>query len=187
MRAASVLTSGVFHALSTNDHRIMRSVHGWRAPRWIRMWMLCASRGGDGWLWYTLGAVILTFGGQQRFLAVGSATIAAALGVLLFLYLKRRIGRRRPCSIAPHCWSTLLPPDRFSFPSGHTITAFSVACSLSYYYANLAPGLLFCACSVAVSRIILGMHFLTDVLAGAMVGVVLACLSHYLLTLVVAG
>ncbi len=52
-----------------------------------------------------------------------------------------------------------LPPDQFSFPSGHTITAFAVAVSLSRFYPELATGLLFCALSIAASRILLGMHF----------------------------
>jgi len=34
---------------------------------------------------------------------------------------------RRTCAFEPHCRPTLLPPDQFSFPSGHTITAFAVA------------------------------------------------------------
>jgi undecaprenyl-diphosphatase len=63
-----------------------------------------------------------------------------------------------------------LPPDRFSFPSGHTITAFAVALTLSAFYPSLLPGLLFCAGSIALSRILLGMHFLSDVIAGAVLG-----------------
>jgi len=70
----------------------------------------------------------------------------------------------------PHCWSTLLPPDQFSFPSGHSITAFAVVVSVAFFYPVLMAGLLFCALSVAVSRILLGMHFLSDVVAGAAIG-----------------
>jgi undecaprenyl-diphosphatase len=136
--------------------------------------MLCATRGGDGWLWYALGAILLLFGGDQRFMAVGAASIAAGLGIALFLRIKKATGRKRPCAIEPHCWATLLPPDQFSFPSGHTITAFAVAVSLSRFYPELAPGLFFCAVSVAASRILLGMHFLSDVLAGAVIGTLLA-------------
>jgi len=160
--------------ISHRDHGLMRRVHRWPAPRWIRVWMLCATRGGDGWLWYALGLVLLLFGGEQRFLAVGSAALAAGLGIAIFLQLKRGFGRKRPCALEPHCWATLLPPDQFSFPSGHTITAFSVAVSLSGFYPELAIGLFFCAVSVAASRILLGMHFLSDVLAGAAIGTLLA-------------
>ena len=75
--------------------------------------------------------------------------------------------------LAPHCWTTLLPPDRFSFPSGHTITAFAVTASVGLFYPAVLPGLLFCAASVGLSRIMLGMHFLSDVLACAVIGTAL--------------
>jgi undecaprenyl-diphosphatase len=128
-----------------------------------------------------MGLIVVLFGGASRFVAVGTAGIAAALGIAVFLFLKKRTNRRRPCAIEPHCWSKLLPPDRFSFPSGHTITAFAVAVSLSAFYPSLLPGLLFCAASVALSRILLGMHFLSDVVAGALIGSSLACGSVCLL------
>lgn len=165
--------------ISHRDHRLMRRVNQWHAPRWIRIWMICATRGGDGWLWYAMGLLLLVVGGADRFRATASAGLAAALGSLLFLRLKKAAGRARPCAIEPHCWATLLPPDQFSFPSGHTITAFAVSISLSLFYPSLAIGLLFCAASVAASRILLGMHFLSDVLAGAAIGVVLACGSAW--------
>jgi undecaprenyl-diphosphatase len=132
--------------------------------------MICATRGGDGWLWWTLGDFVLAYGGRDRFAALGSAVCAVAVGIVLFLWLKRRIGRRRPCAIQPHCWADLLPPDQFSFPSGHTITAFAVCMSIGHYYPSLAAGLWFCAISVAVSRVLLGMHFVSDVVAGAVLG-----------------
>jgi len=168
------LAHAMLNFISHRDHRLMRRVHRWPAPRWIRVWMICATRGGDGWLWYALGLVLLLFGGTERFVAVGSAAVAAGLGIAVFLQLKKATGRRRPCALEPHCWATLLPPDQFSFPSGHTITAFAVSVSLSLFYPNLAFGLFFCAVSVAASRILLGMHFLSDVLAGAAIGTLLA-------------
>ena len=163
----------VLHWLETSDHRLMRRVNRWTPPRWMRLWMVAATRGGDGWLWYAMGAVVLLEGGPARFRAVLAAVLAVAVGIALFLQLKRACHRRRPCALEPHCWATLLPPDQFSFPSGHTITAFSVAVSLSIFYPPLLIGLLFCAVSVALSRILLGMHFLSDVVAGAAIGSIL--------------
>ena len=159
--------------ITTRDLRIMRRLHRWPAPRWIRVWMLLATRGGDGWLWYIMAAVILLFGGAERFAALGAMALAASLSILLFLRVKKLTGRKRPCHIEPHCWATLLPPDQFSFPSGHTITAFAVATSISLFYPSLAVGVFFCAVSIGISRIVLGMHFLSDVLAGAALGVLL--------------
>lgn len=156
--------------IAARDHRLMRRVHRWRAPRWIRLWMICATRGGDGWLWYSMGAAILVFGGAERFAAVGAAGVASGVGIALFLWMKRLTGRRRPCAIEPHCWADLLPPDRFSFPSGHSITAFAAALPLGLFFPSLMIGLLFCAISIAVSRVVLGMHFLSDVVAGSAIG-----------------
>lgn len=152
------------------DYRLMRRVNQWPAPRWLRIWMMASTRGGDGWLWWLLGAFVAVFGGRDRFWAILAAGLSVGVGILLFRRLKRAIGRKRPCSMEPHCWATLLPPDQFSFPSGHTITAFAITLALSGFYPIMLPGLLFCAASVAASRILLGMHFLSDVLAGAAIG-----------------
>jgi len=168
--------------IAARDHRLMRHVNRWQPPRWIRLWMICANRGGDGWLWYAMGLVILLFGGPECLLALGSSSLAAGLGILVFLQLKRVTGRKRPCAIEPSCWARLLPPDQFSFPSGHTITAFAVSIPMIEFYPSLTVGLLFCACSIALSRILLGLHFLSDVIAGAAIGVLLGFGAFALLT-----
>jgi undecaprenyl-diphosphatase len=129
--------------------------------------MLAATRAGDGWLWYLCGFVLL-FAHEYRAFAAAAASVAA--GIAIFKRLKTWVGRARPCALEPHCWAELLPPDRFSFPSGHTITAFAIAVSLGSFYHTVLPALLFCAVSVAASRILLGMHFLSDVIAGAALG-----------------
>lgn len=159
--------------IERRDHGLMRRVHRWTPPRWVRLWMLAATRAGDGWLWYALGVALLLFGGTERRAAFAAAGAAALAGVGLFLVLKRASGRRRPCAIERHCWARLLPPDQFSFPSGHTITAFAVSVPLALVYPALALPLLFAALSVAASRIVLGMHFLSDVVAGAALGAAL--------------
>src|ERR1700752_3592704 len=167
----------VWGLMERRDHPLMRRMNRWRAPRWIRYWMIAATRLGDGWLWDPLAAILLMFGGPQRFAAVGASTLAATGGVGVFKLLKKLSQRQRPCQLEPHCWSKVLPPDKFSFPSGHTMTAFSIALVLSYFYRGVEFPLYFMAISIAVSRVVLGMHFLSDVLAGAILGVGLGCAS----------
>jgi undecaprenyl-diphosphatase len=162
------------------DHNMMRRANNWPAPRWIRVYAIAATRLGDGWIWLAMGLVLLAFGGAERVEAIASAVMASAASVMLFNLLKRVTGRQRPCDIEPHCWATLLPPDRFSFPSGHTMTAFAVTVSVSLYYPGWSFGLLFCAFSIAVSRILLGMHFLSDVAAGALLGAALGWGSYFM-------
>ena len=162
----------------TRDHRLMRRVNRWSPPKWIRLWMVAATRGGDGWLWYLLALTVWLFGGEQGPPAVIACVLAAAAGIAVFVALKRATGRSRPCQIARHCWSTLLPPDRFSFPSGHTITAFAICVPLGYFYPGMQAGLGFISLSIALSRILLGMHFLSDVVAGALIGSILGYASY---------
>ena len=61
----TVLPQTMLEFISSRDHRVMRRLNSWRAPRWIRLWMICATRGGDGWLWYSIGLCVLFFGGKH--------------------------------------------------------------------------------------------------------------------------
>jgi len=161
----------MFRLITAGDRKLMRRLNQWEAPHWIRKWMLAASRGGDGWLWSAIGLILLLLGGPHRFDALAAGFVATVAGQFMFFTLKRIIGRERPCATEAHCWSILLPPDRFSFPSGHTITAFAITFSLGLYYPELLlAGLVFCALSVAASRLILGLHYFSDVLAGMLIG-----------------
>jgi len=171
----------MFNFISSRDQRLMRRVNRWKPPRWIRLWMILATRAGDGWLWYALGTLVLVFGGPSRLAAVTVAGLSCGAGTVLFLVLKRLIGRQRPCAVARSCWATLLPPDQFSFPSGHSINAFAFALSIGLFEPSLMYGLLFCALSVAISRIMLGLHFLSDVVAGSLIGAGLGYACYLLL------
>jgi undecaprenyl-diphosphatase len=170
----------MLHFIAVRDHKLMRKVNKWPAPKWIRLSAITATRAGDGWLWYLIGVLVLLFGGDERFTAIAAAGSAAIIGIGIFVSLKKISGRKRPCEIEPHCWAHLLPPDEFSFPSGHTITAFAVAVSIGAFYPALLGVLLFFAVAIAISRILLGMHFLSDVVVGALVGTGLALTSHSL-------
>ena len=60
----------VWQYIETRDFRVMRRVNRWRAPRWLRIWMIWSSRLGDGWVWYSIGITLLLFGGDLRFAAI---------------------------------------------------------------------------------------------------------------------
>jgi undecaprenyl-diphosphatase len=176
------VAKAVWEQIESNDYRLMRRVHRWRAPRWFRILMIVSTRSGDGWLWYALGVILFMYGGEHRIIAIGAATFAAVTGILLFRMLKHASRRKRPCEIEPHCWAAILPPDKYSFPSGHSITAFGVAVSIGLFYPELQGSLLTVAFLIAGSRIILGMHFLSDVLAGSAIGAGLGVASFHIFT-----
>lgn len=164
------------------DHQVMRRLHRWRAPNWVRWWMVGSTRLGDGWLWLAAILLVLWLGGSERSFALRAAGLSAGVSALVFLLIKRVTGRTRPCHLEPHCWAKLLPPDQFSFPSGHTMMAFALATPLGLSYPAVLWLLLFCALSIGASRVVLGMHFLSDVLAGAALGTWIgySAYAHYL-------
>jgi undecaprenyl-diphosphatase len=144
---------------------------------WLRLSMVAASRLGDWPLWLVSALVFLAVGASRLRLAVLAATSAIAASVALFVLLKNLIGRPRPCEVWDELPCLLRAPDRFSFPSGHTMTAFAAATA----YAELVPELLLvflpAALLIGASRVFLGLHYPTDVLAGALLGAGLGTLS----------
>ena len=163
-------TSSLIAVIQKSDYALMRRIHHWSAPDWVRVVMICVSRGGDGWFWYGLGFVILLFGDASRFVVVCAGTSASGVGLGIYVLVKKATRRKRPCLVEPHSWARMLPPDQYSFPSGHTIASFSIAISVGLFYPSLLSALLCCAVLIAVSRIMLGMHFLSDVVVGALMG-----------------
>jgi hypothetical protein len=53
-----IATRTVWGHIQSGDHRLMRKVHRWRAPRWFRILTVSMTRLGDGWLWYSLGLIL---------------------------------------------------------------------------------------------------------------------------------
>ena len=160
----------VWEFIQARDYQVMRKVHRWRPPRWLRYWMITATRLGDGWIWYSVGIAVLLFGGEYRFIAFAASASAEAATIVLFRLLKKASQRKRPCQLEAHCWANVLPPDQFSFPSGHAMSAFAIAVPLCIFYPDLQAALLALSLSIAISRVILGMHFVSDVVVGSLVG-----------------
>ena len=169
----TVSRARISSTLSAPEHNLMRRVNRWSAPRWFRWWMLGATRAGDGWLWAMVGIAVLMSSDVLRFRAIEASACAVAVGIVVFHRIKRVFCRTRPRDIEPHCWANIITQDKFSFPSGHSTTAFAVALSLGSFYPEIMPVLLILAANVAISRVIVGMHFLSDVLVGSGMGALL--------------
>jgi undecaprenyl-diphosphatase len=132
------------------------------------------SRAGDGWIWLLLAiALPLVYGDLGRLL-VERMAIVGAVGLGVYKVLKRGTARARPC--AAHAGPRALVPalDLYSFPSGHTLHAVAFASLVGSELPLLLWILLPFAVLVALSRLVLGLHYPTDVVAGAALGFVLA-------------
>ena len=111
---------------------------------------------------------------------VCGATVLGGLagGVLIGnLVLKNLVARARPCWINPDVELLVAAPADYSFPSGHTLHCFIAATVLLYYDKRLGWPALGLAILVAISRLYLYVHFPTDVIAGAVLGISLGLLA----------
>jgi membrane-associated phospholipid phosphatase len=99
--------------------------------------------------------------------AAASSAAAAGLAVMV---LKETFDRARPPLDSAGIEAVGLIPDSASFPSGHSATAFATAVAVGLVHPRLRRPLLALAALVALSRVYLGMHYLTDVLVGSLLG-----------------
>ncbi len=128
------------------------------------------SRLGDGGLWVTTGVGLLALRDPLGNRVVMTAILAIGLTVLLFTSIKNLVGRPRPFETWQGLNSLMAPPDKFSFPSGHTMTAFAVWGVLAIGMPALSHLYLVIAVLIGLSRVFLGLHYPTDVLVGAFLG-----------------
>ena len=135
-----------------------------------------ASRLGDGAFWYALIAALPLVYGPQAWPAAVRMALVGVLGLAVYKWLKARTLRPRPYQVSPDIVAAAAPLDRFSFPSGHTLHAVSFTTVCCAHHPELAPALVPFAMLVAASRPVLGLHYPSDVLAGAALGGALAAL-----------
>ena len=143
----------------------------------VRLWFRLISRLGDGIFWYALLlGIVLSQGNAGLYPALHMAS-AGFIGTVIYKWLKGRTLRPRPYEVHQDVWLTGKPLDRFSFPSGHTLHAVAFCTVGLFYYPALWPLLLSFTIMVALSRVVLGLHYPSDVLAGAAIGALIAVLS----------
>jgi undecaprenyl-diphosphatase len=148
---------------------------------WVRRVFVAVSKLGDGWFWGALAIVPLVLHRPQAGPTVLVMTATAVAGIGIYKLLKHKLVRERPYINHRGILCGAAPLDRYSFPSGHTMHAASF--TIMFYQLDplfLAVALPF-AILVAASRIILGLHYPSDVVVGAALGVALGASGSGLL------
>lgn len=152
-----------------------------RATRWLsaspgHRYFVWVSRLGDGPFWWVLIALQAVFAPE---LALQQA-IAVIICTLIYRWLKRHTARERPFVTHPAIPCYTPPLDRFSFPSGHSLHAVCLTLLTGLTQPLAGMILLPFTISVLISRVVLGLHYPSDVLAGSTLGILVAWLVHLL-------
>lgn len=128
------------------------------------------SRLGDGPAYGLLGLVLFYMEPVNGPLFFVQALAAFLLELPLYITLKHVIRRRRPADLEDTLAALIQPSDRFSFPSGHSAAAFLMATLVAIHYPVWAVVAYPLALVIGASRVVLGVHYPTDLVAGAVLG-----------------
>lgn len=172
----------LFLRIDRAEHRMCLVANAAARRRVVRDVFCSVSRLGDGVFWYVLIALLPLMIGGTGLLAAAQMLATGAIGLLAYRTLKR-------CLVREHRFIGLMgiecampPLDRYSFPSGHTLHAVSFTIMSVHHVPGLAVLLVPFAVLVAASRVVLGLHYPTDVAAGGALGAALGWTSNAVVT-----
>jgi undecaprenyl-diphosphatase len=178
-----VRTAELFRRVDAFEHAwCLRLNRGCSQPA-VRDIFAAISKLGDGMFWYGLILLLPVVYGETAIYPAVRMAMVGFIGVALYKYLKSRLVRERPYISLAGITPGTSALDRYSFPSGHTLHAVSFTTLAVENFPELAWLLVPFAALIAASRVVLGLHYPTDVAAGALIGAALAVLSMVLVPL----
>ena len=151
--------------------------NGWARRSSLTPAFVLTSRMGDGPIWYALMVAVALIDGVHGLVASVHMALTGLLALMLYMQLKRYTQRPRPFATEPRVQALTPALDEFSFPSGHTLHAVSFTTVALAWYPQLAWLLVPFTLAIGASRVVLGLHYPSDVLAAAVIGSLLSTLS----------
>lgn len=160
--------------LGKRERHWCRRANALGSLRGYRAYFALVSRLGDGLFWYLLMAAMVLVDGLRGVQAALHLALVGSASLLLYKWLKHWTRRPRPFAADRRIRAWVAPLDEFSFPSGHTLHAVAFTIVALAWYPGLAWLLIPFTASVALSRVVLGLHYPSDVLAATAIGSLLA-------------
>ncbi len=156
--------------LGTTDTRLFFWLSAHNQRKTIAVLSQILSTLGNGPLYALIGIAMWLWGGAEGKALFYAGVIAYCVELPIYYVLKNSIKRDRPCYKIVDVVSLITPSDKFSFPSGHTAAAFVFASIVAAFNPLLAVPAYIFATLVGLSRVILGVHYPGDIVAGMILG-----------------
>ncbi len=169
----------VIDIMHTFDYSVLTELfENFRGGVGDKIWTLFSLLGNNGMLWITIAVILLFFRKTRR---AGAAMLTALLIGAIFgnVVIKNLVMRPRPFVSHPELIPLLDPGDEWSFPSGHTLTGFAASAALYSFHIKSGSCAFVIAVLIAFSRLYACVHYPTDVIAGALIGVVCGMVSAW--------
>ncbi len=159
------------------DFQILYFINEFHFEILDKIMILITHMGTKGIFWILVGVILLLFKKTRK---CGLTVLIALLFSLIVgnILLKNIVARPRPCWIDETINMLIAVPKDYSFPSGHTFASFAAAVSVFLYYKKAGTAAIILAFLIGFSRLYLFVHFPTDVLSGAVLGICAAFASR---------
>lgn len=160
---------------------IDRTTYLWLNQFQQQKWLMAFTRGvsftGDGYFYPLIALLIWHLDKELGLLFVFTGLLAFLFEIPSFIGLKHLFKRTRPFEQLHNAGKLIQPSDKFSLPSGHAAAAFVIATLIAYMYPHWAGLAILWASLIGLSRVLLGVHYPGDILAGALLGILCSFVS----------
>lgn len=163
--------------LADLDARLFLGLNSLHQRMQLETLMRFISFSGDGYLYVLMGLALPLLSPDQGMIFLLASLLAFVIELPIYWVLKRSFKRRRPFKVVQALTPVLKPSDEFSFPSGHTTAAFMIAGITSVCFPDIGALAYGWAALIGLSRVMLKVHFISDVLAGMLLGTLIAFFS----------
>ena len=176
--------------MSQIDDKLFLKIFKDNRRGYFKSFMKLMSRLGDGYVWAFLYFSLYMFRIKYAILYFSRAAAAVFICIFVFLYIKSFFSRMRPYKKHDKI-PIMYPPDKHSFPSGHTMVGFAISFSVGSYSFGSAILFYTIASLIAFSRVYVGLHYPLDVICGIVLGSIIGMLTnmafYYMIGLPIVG
>lgn len=167
-------------ALVFVDQRITRLLNRSLTLKGVRPFFAFIGSLGDGKGWYALMIALPFLAGQRGLLVTSHLLLAGGMTLPIYKFIKLLTRRARPCNAFDEITRGGKQLDEYSFPSGHVMHSVAFSIVIAAWFPAAATTMIVVTTLVALSRVILGLHYPTDVVLGAVLGFWIGTLSIHL-------